>query len=132
MTSDLDSNGITTLTSSLVTGSKIIFTSLFTTASAIFSGMTSPNISTNNWLSSGCPSLYGRYIIGRESPYTANEKAADGACWAIAAHGAKAGSSAKIESRTRRLIPKREEIGFMILSFELRNDAADYSRRSKT
>ena len=59
---------MTTLISSLVTGSKIIFTSLFTTASAIFSGMTSPNISTNNLLSSGCPSLYGRYIIGRESP----------------------------------------------------------------
>ena len=119
MTSDLDSNGITILMSSLVTGSKIVFTSFFTTASAIFSGITSPNISTNNWLSSGCPSLYGRYIIGRESPYTANENAelaADGACWAIAVRGEKAGSSAKVESRTRRLIPKRVEISFMIPS----------------
>src|SRR5262245_43068926 len=75
MTSDLDSNGMTTLISSLVTGSKVNFTSLFTTASATLSGMTRPNISTNSLLSSGCPSLYGRYIIGRESPYAANEKA---------------------------------------------------------
>ena len=90
--------------------------------------MTNPNISTNNWLSSGCPSLYGRYIIGRESPYTANEKAADGACWAIAVHGKKAGNSAKVESRTRRLIPKREKIGFIPLSLELLNDAAGYSK----
>jgi hypothetical protein len=72
--------------------------------------------------------LYGRYIIGRESPYTANEKAAGGACWAIAAHGEKAESSVKVESRTRQQIPRREMIGFMILSFELRNDAAGYSR----
>ena len=69
MTSDLDSNGITTLTSSLVTGSKIIFTSRFTTSSAIFGGITKPNISTNSLVSSGWPSLDGRYIIGRESPY---------------------------------------------------------------
>jgi hypothetical protein len=51
-----------------------------------------------------------------------------GACWAIAAHGEKAGSSAKVESRTRRLIPKREKIGFMMLSFELRDDAAGYAK----
>src|SRR5215475_352184 len=88
MTSDLDSNGMTTLISSLVTGSKIIFTSLFTTSSASLGGITKPNISTKSWLSSDCPSLYGRYIIGRESPYTANEKApAGGGCWAIAASG---------------------------------------------
>ena len=76
-----------TLMSSLVTGSKIIFTSRFTTASAIFGGITRPNISTNSLVRSGWPSLDGRYIIGRESPYTANEKAepaADGACWAVA------------------------------------------------
>ena len=79
-----------TLISSLVTGSKIIFTSLFTTASATFSGMTRPNISTNSLLRSGWPSLYGRYIIGRVSPTAANENAelaAGGVCWAIAAHG---------------------------------------------
>ena len=90
MTSVLVSNGMTTLMSSLVTGSKINFTSFFTTSSATFSGMTKPNISTNSLFSSGCPSLYGRYIIGRESPYTANENAelaAGGACWAIAARG---------------------------------------------
>ena len=69
MTSVLLSNGMMTLMSSLVTGSKIVFTSLFTTASATFSGMTKPNISTNSLVRSGWPSLYGRYIIGRESPY---------------------------------------------------------------
>ena len=68
MTSLLDSNGMTTWISSLVAGSKIIFTSFFTTSSATFSGMTSPNISTNSLVRSGCPSLCGRYIIGRESP----------------------------------------------------------------
>ncbi len=65
-----------TLISSLVAGSKIIFTSLATTASATFSGMTSPNISTKNLLRSGCPSFNGRYIIGRVSPTAANENPA--------------------------------------------------------
>ena len=68
MTSVLLSNGMMTLMSSFVTGSKIIFTSFFTTSSAIFSGMTRPNISTNSLTRSGWPSLGGRYIIGRESP----------------------------------------------------------------
>src|SRR5207342_2914143 len=72
MTSVLDANGMTTLIRSFVTGSKIIFTSLATTASATFSGMTNPNISTKNLLRSGCPSFNGRYIIGRVSPTAAN------------------------------------------------------------
>src|SRR5258707_13842274 len=74
MTSVLDANGMITLISSLVTGSKIIFTSLATTASATFSGMTNPNIATKNLFRSGCPSFNGRYIIGRLSPTAANEK----------------------------------------------------------
>ena len=68
MTSVLVMNGMMILMSSLVTGSKISFTSFFTTSSAIFSGMTKPNISTNSLTRSGWPSLGGRYIIGRESP----------------------------------------------------------------
>src|SRR5215831_38016 len=63
--------------------------------------------------------LYGRYIIDRESPYTANEKARllpRAACWATAVRGSKTGSSAKVESRTRRLIPKAGSIGFMFVS----------------
>jgi hypothetical protein len=68
MTSVRDMNGITTRMSSLVTGSNIIFTSRFTTASAIRCGITKPNISTNSLTKSGRPSLYGRYIMGRESP----------------------------------------------------------------
>ena len=76
MTSVLDANGMTTLIRSFVAGSKIIFTSFVTTASATFSGMTNPNISTKNLLRSGCPSFNGRYIIGRVSPTAANEKPA--------------------------------------------------------
>ena len=68
MTSVFVMNGMTIWMSSLVAGSKIIFTSFFTTSSATLSGMTSPNISTNSWVRSGFPSLDGRYIIGRESP----------------------------------------------------------------
>ena len=68
MTSVLLMNGMMTWMRSLVTGSKIIFTSFFTTSSATFSGMTRPNISTNSLVRSGWPSLSGRYIIGRESP----------------------------------------------------------------
>src|ERR1700761_9241908 len=74
MTSVLDANGMIILISSFVTGSKIIFTSFATTASATLSGMTSPNISTKNLLRSGCPFFNGRYIIGRVSPTAANEK----------------------------------------------------------
>jgi hypothetical protein len=51
--------------------------------------------------------LYGRYIIERESPYTANEKEElppGLICWAMAVRGCKAGSRAKDESRARRLI----------------------------
>jgi hypothetical protein len=52
--------------------------------------------------------LYGKYIIDRESPYTANEKAKLPprlVCWAMAVCGCKArGSRAKDESRARRLI----------------------------
>jgi hypothetical protein len=51
--------------------------------------------------------LYGRYIIDRESPYTANEKArlpTRFACCAAAVPGHRVGSNAKVESRTRRLI----------------------------
>src|SRR5262245_14523953 len=36
--------------------------------------MTKPNISTNNLTRSGLLPLGGRYIIGRESPTTTNEK----------------------------------------------------------
>src|ERR1700754_1948641 len=96
ITSVLDANGMTTLIRSFVTGSKIIFTSFATTASATFSGMTNPNISTKNLLRSGCPSFNGRYIIGRVSPTATNENpaAAGGdACagvvcvWALATRG---------------------------------------------
>src|SRR5215831_5945450 len=51
--------------------------------------------------------LYGRYIIDRESPYKANEKArlpTRFVCCAAAVPGHRVGSSAKLESRTRRLI----------------------------
>src|SRR5262249_27928123 len=73
-TSVLLMNGMMTLISSLVAGSKIVLTSRFTTSSATFSGITSPNNSTNNLVRSGWPSfLTGRYIIGRESPYAAND-----------------------------------------------------------
>ena len=68
MTSLLVMNGMMTWMSSLVTGSKISFTSFFTSSSATFSGMTRPNSSTNGLLTSGWPSFKGRYIIGRESP----------------------------------------------------------------
>src|SRR5215510_2015880 len=74
MTSVFVMNGMTIWMSSLVTGSKIIFTSRCTTASAIFSGMTRPNISTNSLTRSGRPALVGRYIIGRVSPTAAKEK----------------------------------------------------------
>src|SRR5262245_39262620 len=74
MTSVWVMNGMMILMSSLVAGSKIIFTSFFTTSSAIFSGITKPNISTNNLTRSGLLPLGGRYIIGRESPTAANEK----------------------------------------------------------
>src|SRR5438309_12088643 len=111
MTSVLDSNGMTTLISSLVTGSKIIFTSFFTTASAIFSGMTSPNISTKNLFRSGCPSFNGRYIIGRVSPTAANENpvaVAIGVCATavrtLATSGIEiTGSAASVWSTRRRL-----------------------------
>src|SRR6476620_766015 len=111
MTSVLDANGMTTLISSFVAGSKIIFTSLATTASATFSGMTNPNISTKNLLRSGCPSFSGRYIIGRVSPTAANENpAAEGsnACavvvcvCALATSGTENAGSAASAPRTRR------------------------------
>src|SRR5215475_8961379 len=83
-------------------------TSLLTTSSETFSGSTSSNISTISLIASSlCSDLYGRYIIDRESPYTANEKAELPprlVCWAMAACGCKAGSRAKDESRIRRLI----------------------------
>src|SRR4029077_18285871 len=111
MTSVLDANGMTTLIRSLVTGSKIIFTSFATTASATFSGITNPNISTKNLLRSGCPSFNGRYIIGRVSPTAANENpvpVAIGACAVavrtLATRGAEiTGSAASATSRSRRL-----------------------------
>src|SRR5262245_10453057 len=73
MTSVFVMKGMTICTSSLVTGSKLIFTSRCTTASATFSGMTRPNISTNSLTRSGRPALSGRYIIGRVSPTAAKE-----------------------------------------------------------
>ncbi|MGY4450639.1 hypothetical protein ACVWZR_005299 [Bradyrhizobium sp. i1.3.1] len=111
ITSVLDVNGMTTLIRSFVTGSKIIFTSFATTASATFSGMTNPNISTKNLLRSGCPSFNGRYIIGRVSPTAANEKPPPmetGACavvvWAcaLATSGTENAGSAASAPRTRR------------------------------
>src|SRR5215471_9335754 len=83
MTSVLVMNGMMILISSLVAGSKIIFTSFFTTSSAIFSGMTKPNISTNNLTRSGLLSLAGRYIIGRESPTATKEKPGAGSFAAV-------------------------------------------------
>ena len=78
MTSVLLMNGMMIRMSSLVAGSKISFTSFFTTSSATFSGRTSPNISTKSLVRSGWPSFGGRYIIVRESPYAANENPAAG------------------------------------------------------
>src|SRR5215475_8613419 len=50
-------------------------TSFLTTSAATFSGSTSSNISAIALVASSFWSkLYGRYIIDRESPYTANEK----------------------------------------------------------
>jgi hypothetical protein len=103
-------NGMMTWRSSLVAGSKIIFTSRFTTSSATFSGMTRPNISTNNRTRSGCPSLTGRYIIGRESPQAAKENPFFSAVGcAFGALGrttpARAAVAARVESKPRRLTP---------------------------
>src|SRR5215510_14680757 len=51
------------------------FTSFWTTPAATFSGNTSSNISTIALVASSFwVSMYGRYIMERESPYTANEK----------------------------------------------------------
>src|SRR5678815_1898745 len=51
------------------------FTSFLSTPAATFSGNTSSNISTIALVASSFwVSMYGRYIIERESPYTANEK----------------------------------------------------------
>ena len=68
VTSDLLMNGMVTLMSSLVFGSKINFTSFFTSSSAAFSGMTRPKSSVNSLTASGRPAVGGTYIIGRESP----------------------------------------------------------------
>src|SRR5262245_34947759 len=91
MTSVVVMNGMMILMRSLVAGSKIIFTSFFTTSSAIFSGMTKPNISTNNLTRSGLLSLGGRYIIGRESPTTTNEKPGAGFFAAVSFSAAATG-----------------------------------------
>src|SRR5207248_4037710 len=79
--------------------------------SAIFSGMTTPNISMKNLLRSGCPSFKGRYIIGRVSPTAANEKPPPGgsgapgvvvcAC-ALATNGKGRAGRAASAPRTRR------------------------------
>src|SRR6476620_10039101 len=102
---------MTILINSFVAGSKIIFTSLATTASATFSGMTSPNISTKNLLRSGCPSFRGRYIIGRVSPTAANEKPAPvggsacavAVCTPASSGRETTGSAASVPSTRRRL-----------------------------
>src|SRR5208283_2763210 len=107
-------NGMTTWISSLVSGSKIIFTSLFTTSSAIRSGITSPNISTKSFTRSGSPALSGRYIIGRVSPTAAKEKPpcaeAVSAPAGLASSGAdNAGNAARAESKVRRSTPAEAE-----------------------
>src|SRR5262245_33388626 len=109
MTSVWVMNGMMILISSLVAGSKIIFTSLFTTSSAIFSGMTKPNISTNNLTRSGLLSLGGRYIIGRESPTATNEKPRAGSFAAVpfsaaAARPATTASAATNASNTEQTL----------------------------
>src|SRR5262245_46903262 len=91
MTSVLVMNGMMIVMSSLLAGSKIIFTSFCTTSSAIFSGMTKPNISTNNLTRSGLLPLGGRYIIGRESPTATNEKPGAGFLAAVSFSAAAAG-----------------------------------------
>ncbi len=53
VTSLLLMNGMMTLMSSLVSGSKINFTSCFTSSSATFSGMTRPKSSTKSLTRSG-------------------------------------------------------------------------------
>src|SRR5215813_10858500 len=50
-------------------------TSFLTTSGATFAGNTNSNISNIASVASCfCVSMYGRYIIERESPYTAKEK----------------------------------------------------------
>src|SRR5262249_32163932 len=99
-------------------GSKNIFTSRFTTSLATRSGRTRPNISTNSRTRSGRPSLYGRYIIGRESPQAANEKAplkgVSAACAAPACTAAgQTGSAAVPVSSPRR--SRRGEFAFCVI-----------------
>src|SRR5271165_1046298 len=121
ITSVLVMNGITTWISSLVSGSKIIFTSRFTTSSATRSGMTRPNISTKSFTRSGWPAFSGRYIIGRVSPTAAKEKPpcaeAVSARAGLARSGAdNAGNAARAESKVRRSTPAEAANG-MFVSF---------------
>ena len=68
VTSDLVMNGMTSWMSSLVTGSKVIFTFFCTISSATFSDRTMPKLSASSLVTSGLPYLDGMFIIGRESP----------------------------------------------------------------
>src|SRR5262249_45103390 len=87
-------NGMITCVSSFVAGSYMSLTSFLTTSGATFAGNTSSNISTIALVASSFWSrLYGRYIIERESPYTANEKP-DAGCFVAGLSSATAAGPA--------------------------------------
>src|SRR5258707_482236 len=111
--------------SSLVAGSKISLTSFFTTSSATFSGMTRPNISTNSLLTSGWPSIKGRYIIGRESPYAAKEKPDSDFVAALAVSAATAVCVPKVNA-SAAMAPTRTpqaDFGFHVFIFRFLGDS---------
>jgi hypothetical protein len=59
--------------------------------------------------------LDGRYIIGRESPYAANEKAeaaAGSVCWAVAVAGTSPGIAEVAATAAAVFINVRRVIGF--------------------
>src|SRR5262245_65019567 len=88
------------------------FTSFLTTSAATFSGNTSSNMSTIALVASSfCSDLYGRYIIERESPYTANEKP-DAGCFVAGLSSATAAGPAT--SANRAINANITEQGFVV------------------
>src|SRR5215475_12674105 len=87
-------------------------TSFLTTSGATFAGNTSSNISTIASVASCfCVSMYGRYIIERESPYTAKEKP-DAGCFDGVLFSAAAAAPAI--SANRAIHANNEEQSFMV------------------
>src|SRR5215471_16101568 len=88
------------------------FASFLTTPAATFSGSTSSNISTIASVASCfCVSMYGRYIIERESPYTAKEKP-DAGCFVAGLSSAAAAGPAI--SANRAINANITEQGFVV------------------